>query len=167
MSKNCCISGKQCSPLSDTTICSIWSGFALYAQACLSDYLGQIGYFKHSDRHASCLFSHFKAPDLLISTLFFSVSRGWLLTIYMYKLHQVTRVFEDEWRNSQFDHYFSIYHYNKKQCIKSIWENDQILTSVHIIWTYIYIKTSSWYVSRGLLNPCSAEPGYTLFLQTV
>ena len=36
----CWMSVKQCRPRSDTTFCGIWSGSTLFAQACLSHYLG-------------------------------------------------------------------------------------------------------------------------------
>ena len=40
--KYCRMNGKQCSPWSDAAFCSIWSGSTLFAQACLSEYLGNI-----------------------------------------------------------------------------------------------------------------------------
>ena len=40
--KCCWMSGKQCRLWSDATLCSVWSGSILFAQACLSQYLGLI-----------------------------------------------------------------------------------------------------------------------------
>ena len=34
------MSGRQCRPNSDDTFCGIWSGFSLFAQAWMSQYLG-------------------------------------------------------------------------------------------------------------------------------
>ena len=42
--KYCCMYGKQCRPWSGPTFCGIWSGFTLFAKACLSQYLGLLWY---------------------------------------------------------------------------------------------------------------------------
>ena len=39
------LSGKQCRPWLDSTECGIWSGSTLFAQDCLSQYLGLLRYF--------------------------------------------------------------------------------------------------------------------------
>ena len=43
--KYCCMYGKQCKPWSDAAFCHIWSESTLFAQACLSQYLGLLQYF--------------------------------------------------------------------------------------------------------------------------
>ena len=43
MSENCWMSGKQYRPWSDAMFCSFWSGSTLFAEACLSEYLGRYG----------------------------------------------------------------------------------------------------------------------------
>ena len=40
----CFMYGKQCRPWSDAAYCCIWSGSALFANACLSQYLGILQY---------------------------------------------------------------------------------------------------------------------------
>ena len=42
LSKTWWMSGKQCRPWSDAAFSGIWSGAALFAQVCLSKYLGKI-----------------------------------------------------------------------------------------------------------------------------
>ena len=36
---NCWVGGKQCRPWSDAALCGVWSGSALFTQACLSEYV--------------------------------------------------------------------------------------------------------------------------------
>ena len=62
------MSGKQCRPWSDATFCGIRSGSALFAEACLSQYLGLLWYmFIHSFRQDKLfIFSYFSMlQDLL------------------------------------------------------------------------------------------------------
>ena len=46
--KYCWMSGKQCRQWSNVTFCSIWSRCTIFAQACLSQYLGYMYYGKHN-----------------------------------------------------------------------------------------------------------------------
>ena len=48
--KYCCIYGKQCRPWSEAGFCGIWSGFTLFAEACLSEQIRYLLDFCHFKR---------------------------------------------------------------------------------------------------------------------
>ena len=106
---------KQCRPWSDVSFCGIWSGSTLFAQACLSRYLGLLGYYytlRNFHVHPVPVITyHYKGSNMVFHALTFARSRG-----RCWKLRPKAVVFntsQGTWRmlmhwKTLFNHYYCI-----------------------------------------------------------
>ena len=174
------MSCKECRPWSDTTFCGIWSGSTLFAQVSLSQYLGLLQYLSLKilcfDNYENCYMYNNKKRNTnnivwwhLSSALKkLHCKLGWAMRKLVLGLMRTSKVqislcIRMVWSGPyRIIGYYRMY-LNGEQRPRWYFAIVQDDLKLHILW----LLEGTFFIWRSPFNPCPAEPGYTLPLQTV